>query len=157
MRRGKWGGRDVTSETAIGDVSGDSLLTEVFSRIPDQEDRALLLAHVALGVSLTSLERQLEVSREDLAARIDSTLEVLRADAELADVLSGIRRAGRMEHDRALIIRLGLQDWFCAYCMQFMIQPTTGRPRRTCSDLCRHRLWRRQAREVSLRRNSITA
>lgn len=146
MRRGSRGGYDVTSETAIGDASGDTLFLEVFARIPDREDRALLLAHIALGVSLTSLERQLGVGREDLAARIDAILASLRADAELAESLSGIRRAGRDEHDRALIIRLGLQDWFCAHCSQFMIQPSTGRPRKTCSDLCRHRLWRQQRR-----------
>jgi hypothetical protein len=121
----------------------------VFSRIPDREDRALLLAHVALGVSIASLERQLETSRDVIAARIDAVLTALRADAELTDKLSGIRRAGRDEHFQAMIIRLGLQDWFCAYCTQFMIQPATGRPRKTCSDLCRHRLWRREQSRLS--------
>src|SRR5215469_14746681 len=107
MRRGDR--PDVTSETAIGDVSGDSLLTEIFTRIPDAQDRALLLAYVALGVSLASLERQLEMSRQDIAARIDVILATLRADTVLTDALSGIRRAGRDEHYQALIVRLGLQ------------------------------------------------
>jgi hypothetical protein len=144
MRRGDRRGPDVTSEIAVGDVSGASLLTEVSSRITDEEDRKLFFAHVALGISLANLERQVETSRKELAARIDATLSTLRQDTELLDVLSGIRRAGRDEHFQAMIIRLGLQDWFCAYCMEFMIQPATGRPRKTCSNLCRHRLWRRR-------------
>jgi hypothetical protein len=146
MGRGDRRGPDITSEVAIGDVSGASLLTEVSSRIAEEQDRRVFLAHVALGISLASLERQIGTSREELAARIDATLASLRQDAELLDTLSGIRRAGRDEHFLAMIIRLGLQDWFCAYCAQFMIQPGTGRPRKTCSDLCRHRLWRRQRR-----------
>jgi hypothetical protein len=140
-------GSDVTSEAAIGDVSGDSVLAEVFSRIHDEQDRVLLLVHVALGISLASLERQVSISREELATRIDATLAALRQDTELLDTLRGIHRAGRDEHFQAIIIRLGLQDWFCAECMQFMIQPATGRPRKTCSDLCRHRLWRRLQRQ----------
>ena len=144
MSRGSQHGPDVTSETAIGDVSGDWLLTEVFSRIPDGQDRALFLAHIGLGISLASLEQQTGISRQDLKRRIDATLAALRQDADLLDALSGIHRAGRAEHFKAMIIRLGLQDWFCAYCSQFMIQPSTGRPRKTCSDLCRHRLWRQQ-------------
>jgi hypothetical protein len=144
VRRGDRCGPDVTSETAMRDVSGDSLLTEVLSRIPDKQDRAFLLAHVALGISLASLESQVERTREELASRIDETLAALRQDVELLNILSGIRRAGRSEHFQAMIIRLGLQDWFCAYCGEFMIQPGTGRPRKTCSDLCRHRLWRRR-------------
>jgi hypothetical protein len=147
MKRGNHGGPDVTSGTAIADVSGDSLLTEVLSRVPDTRDRALLLAHIALGVSLVSLERQLQASRLELAARIDAILVTLRADTDLRESLSGIHRAGRDEHFLALVTHLGLQDWFCAYCFEFMIQPVTGRPRKTCSDKCRHLLWRREHRQ----------
>ena len=146
MRRGDRRGPDITSETAIGDVSGDSLLTEVLSRIEDKHDRALLIAHIALGISLASMEEQLGASREDLGVRVNAILAALRQDTELLDTLSGIRRAGRDEHFQPMIIRLGLEGWFCAYCMEFMIQPATGRPRKTCSDLCRHRLWRQRRR-----------
>lgn len=144
MRRGDRHGPDFTSETAIGDVSGDSLLTEVSSRIRDEQDRRVFLANVALGIPIVSLERQVGLSRRDLTARIDAIIEALRQDTDLLETMRGISKAGRDEHFQAMIIRLGLQDWFCAYCMEFMIQPATGRPRKTCSDLCRHRLWRRQ-------------
>lgn len=146
MKRGDRRGSDITAETAIGDVSGASLLEEVSVRIVDEVDRRVFLAHIALGVSLANLETQVGVSREELAVRIDANLAVLRQDSELLDTLKGIRRAGRDEHFHAMIIRLNLQDWFCAFCAQFMIQPATGRPRKTCSDLCRHRLWRRRVR-----------
>lgn len=133
---------DSTADAAIGDLSGESILVEVFGRIGNPEDRALLFAHVALEIPLHSLERQSSMSRRELSRRIRAILDGLRQDAELAALLSGIHRAGRIEHYQALIVSLGLEDWFCAYCGHFMVQPRTGRPRKTCTDKCRLERWK---------------
>jgi hypothetical protein len=137
---------DKTADTAVGDVSGETILLEVFSRVSDEEDRALLFAHVALDMPLSTLKRQFGTSRHDLGHRIEAILAVLRQDAELLVLLGDFRRAGRSEHYQAIIASLGLQDWFCAYCGQFMVQPQTGRPRKTCSDPCRRKRWRESRR-----------
>ena len=133
-------GPDSTAEAAIGDVAGESVLVQIFTRIQDEQDRALILAHIGLGIPLTGLEQQFRQSRRELATRVDAILMTLREDASLADMLADVHRAGRDEHFQAIIVRLGLEDWFCAYCGKFMAQPVTGRRRRTCSSLCRHRL-----------------
>lgn len=134
-------GYDSTAGAALGELSGESLLAEVFARVPGKRDRALLLANVGLGISLASLERQFRVDRRELAARLEAILEILRGDEELSEALSGIHRAGRGDNYQAMVIRLGLEDWFCRYCGNFMVQPVTGRRRKTCSDRCRHQLW----------------
>jgi hypothetical protein len=142
--------RDSTAAAAVGDVTGEALLIELFSRVSDKEDRALLIAHGALGISLAKLAHQFGTSCGELAGRIEAILGSLRQDAELASLFSGIHRAGRNDHFQAMIIHIGLKDWFCSYCGQFMIQLPTGRPRKTCSDLCRHRLWRDKRRPAGL-------
>jgi uncharacterized protein YdbL (DUF1318 family) len=143
MRSSRGRVTDRTADTAVGDVSGETILLEVFSRVSERENRvSLLFAHVALDMSLSSLERQLGTSRRDLGRRVDTMLIGLRQDAKLLALLGEIRRAGRSEHYQAIIASLGLQDWFCAYCGQFMVQPQTGRPRKTCSDKCRRKRWR---------------
>jgi hypothetical protein len=142
--------RDSTAETAVGDVTGEALLIELFSRVTDREDRALLIAHGALGISLEKLAHQFGTSCGELAGRVEAILGSLRQDAELASLFSGIHRAGRNDHFQAMIIHIGLKDWFCSYCGQFMVQPQTGRPRKTCSNLCRHRLWREERRSAGL-------
>jgi|SRR5580693_4963065 hypothetical protein len=142
--------KDSTAESAIGDVAGEALLIELFSRVTNREDRALLLAHGALGISLAKLALQFGTSRGELADRVEAILGSLRQDDELAILFSGIHRAGRNDHFLAMIIHIGLKDWFCSYCGQFMVQSQTGRPRKTCSDLCRHRLWREGRRPAGL-------
>lgn len=128
---------DITADTAVGDVSGEMILVAVFSRVTDEEERAILFAHVALDIPLSRLERQFGTGRHGLDDRIEGILAGLRQDTELLALLGDIRRAGRSEHYQAIIVSLGLQDWFCTYCGQFMAQRRTGRPRKTCSDTCR--------------------
>ena len=133
---------DPTGNIAVGHVAGDSLLAEVLSRIEDERERVLILAHVGLGISLTALERPFGMSRQDLSSRVDTIIATLRNDSELAVTLGEISRAGRSEQYQALAFRLGLEDWFCSYCGKFIVQRETGRRRKTCGDLCRGRLFR---------------
>ena len=133
------GGRvpDTTGDTAVGDVAGGSLLVALLSRIEDKRERVLILAHIGLGMSLTTLARDLKLDRRELAKRVERILAELREDNDLAVMLSGIDRAGRPDHYQALAYRLDLQDWFCSHCGRFIIQPEIGRPRITCSNKCR--------------------
>lgn len=135
---------DVTAATAVSDVSGDLLLAAMRSRIENERDQVLILAHTALGVSLSRLASQFGLSRREVADRIDTIITRLTEDPEFASKLGDIRQAGRTEHYQALAFRIGLQDWFCACCGEFIAQPRTGRPRKTCSDYCRHKRWKRQ-------------
>jgi hypothetical protein len=107
-----------------------SVLTEVLSHVEDTQERALLFAHLALGIPLSSMEGETGISQQDLADHIDAALGALRADPDVLDALSGISRTGQEERYHAMIIRLGLQDRFCAYCEKLMIQPAIGRPSR---------------------------
>lgn len=135
---------DTTGNTAVGDLTGDSLLVEIISRIDDEQERVLIIAHKALDIPLSNLADELGTSRAELSHRVDIIIAKLSDDADLAATLNGISRAGSREHFQALIIRLGLKDWFCAYCGQFMTQRERGRKRRTCSDKCRGKLFRAQ-------------
>lgn len=135
---------DSTAADAVADVAGHVLFVELRSRIEDERDRALVFARIGLGVSLAGLERQFGEPRAELSERIESILTQLREDEELVSILSGTHKAGRAEHFRALIMGLGIQEWFCAYCGEFMVQPETGRRRKTCSDTCRRKDWRRR-------------
>lgn len=133
---------DPTSGLAAGDLAGESLVTEILSRVEDQRDRVFLLAHVGLDIPLSTLSRELKVGRAELASRIDAILGSLRNDATLSASVGDICRAGRTERYQALAFRLNLLDWFCSQCGEFMNQPRTGRPRRTCSDTCRGKFHR---------------
>jgi hypothetical protein len=133
---------DDTAEAAVGDVASDSLFTEVLSRIDDETDRILIFAGVGLEISHRNLSLALDLSTVDLTSRIDRIVSVLREDEEVAGKLHDFRRAGRVVNYLALAYRLGLQDWFCAQCGQFMVASERGRRRKTCSDRCRLRRFR---------------
>jgi hypothetical protein len=133
---------DQTGEAATGDMASDSLFKEVLVRVGDEADRVLLLAHIGLEISIRNLSRALDVSADEVAARIAGTVETLREDQELAAKLQDIRRAGRNENYQALTFALGLQDWFCSECGQFMVPSEVGAMRKTCSGRCRTRLYR---------------
>jgi hypothetical protein len=123
-------------------LSGDTLLVEMLSRIKDERERVLILAHIGLDISLRNLARTLETSCDEFAEQANAVITRLREDAELAAKLNGIRRAGRTEHYLALAVRLGLQDWFCSWCGDFLVQPERGRKRKTCGRKCRDSLYR---------------
>ena len=91
---------DTTGDTAVGDMSGDTMLAEVLSRIEDERERVLILAHVGLGMSLRSLERALGADHNQLAEQVNTIIARLREDDELVTVLSGIRRAGQLSITR---------------------------------------------------------
>lgn len=133
---------DDTGEAAVGEVASDSLFAEVLSRIDDETDRVLIFAGVGLEIPERNLSLALNMDTADLAARIDGLLAALREDREMADKLHDFRRAGQVENYLALAYRLGLQDWFCAQCEQFMVQSERGRRRKTCSGRCRLRRFR---------------
>lgn len=142
MTRGSAQRFDVTAEAAIGKVSGDALLASVLAALEDDLDQVLVIGHKALNLPFTYLARRLAMDRRDVETRVTSALATLRANAELADGLGNISRAGRLEHFHALAFRLGLLDWFCAYCGQPLVQLGVGRPRRTCDQRCRQKLSR---------------
>lgn len=142
MKSGGSRALDVTGDTATGNVAGDSLIVSVLSRIEDDLERVLILAHIGLDISLTTLARELKMDRRELAAHLDRILAKLRNDEEMAAMLSDVRRAGQPEHYHALAFRLNLQDWFCSYCERLMVQPEIGRPRNTCSARCRRLLYK---------------
>ena len=141
MRRSAGQASDLTGQIALGNVAGESLLFAILSRIDDELDRVLILAHVGLDYSFASLARDLKVDRREVAQRIEETLTVLRSDAELTAELCDIGRVGQAEHYHALAFRLNLQDWFCSHCGRLMVQPEIGRPRNTCSNRCRRLLY----------------
>ena len=156
MRRGLNRVVDTTGEAVAGDTLGDELLIAVLSNIEDKRERALLLAHLGLDLPLSALARTLESDRKALEETIGTILTRLRSDEDLVARLSNVRRAGRMEHYLGLVVKLDLQDWFCAHCRQFIAQPAVGRPRKTCSDACRqafHRAggtgWKDEAAGIS--------
>jgi hypothetical protein len=95
-----------------------------------------------LDISLHSLERPLKMTSSELADRVRTIVARLRQDEKLATTLGDIQRLGRTEHYQALVFRLGLQDWFCSYCGQFMVQSEHGPMRRTCGSRCRSALSR---------------
>jgi len=142
MRHRPGGAWDETGDNAVADVAGESLLVELFSRIEDERDRVLVLAHIGLDLSLRNLARVMGVTRVELADRVSAIIARLRQDTELADMLGDIHHVGRNDRYQALIFHLGLQDWFCSYCGDFMLQSESGPKRKTCSGKCRQRLWK---------------
>jgi hypothetical protein len=142
MRHSPGHASDRTGDSAVGEVAGESLLVEVFSRIEDERDRVLLLAHIGLDISLRNLARVMGTTRIDLEERVANIVAKLREDAELLDMLGDIHRAGANDRYQAMVFRLGLEDWFCSYCGQFMLQSELGVKRKTCSDRCRYKLYK---------------
>lgn len=132
---------DATGEVAVSNVSGDSLLISVLSRIEGELEKVLILAHVALDLPIHTLARELGLDRADVTARIERTLVALRRNHELIAQLDNIKRAGQSDHHHALAFRIGLQDWFCSQCGRPIVQPQVGRPRKTCSPKCRRLLF----------------
>jgi hypothetical protein len=132
---------DRTAGSAIGNVSGESLLAYALERIDDELDRVLILAHIALDAPLSTLVRALKVERTELAARVDRALDMLRDDEVLSAQLGDVLRAGEHEHYQTLALRLNLQDWFCSQCGGLMVQRGVGRPRSTCNSRCRRLLF----------------
>src|ERR1700730_3446048 len=116
MRRNAGQAPDLTGTVALGNIAGESLLVAILSRIEDELERVLVLAHVGLDYSLSSLARDLKLERRDIATRIERILIELREDGELATRLGYVQRAGQAEHYHALAFRLNLQDWFCSHC-----------------------------------------
>ena len=157
MKRNREHIPDVTASTAAANVAGDSLLLAVLSRIEDELDRVVLLAHVGLDVSLPNLARDLKMERRELAVRVDRIITQLREDTQLAAAIGDVQRAGQPEHYQALAFRLNLQHWFCAQCMRPMVPTEIGRPRITCSPRCRRLRFQAGAmgwREQYLRKDS---
>jgi hypothetical protein len=142
MMKGAGQRPDVTAGAAVGNVSGDALLASVLAVIDDDLDQVLVLGHGALNLPVAYLARRLAIDRRDAEDRVARALAALRANAALADGLGNVSRAGQLEHFHALAFRLGLLDWFCAYCGQPLTQPRVGRPRRTCGQRCRQKLAR---------------
>jgi hypothetical protein len=133
---------DVTGDAATGNVAGETVLSSVLATQDDELDQVLILAHLALGLPLAQLVHDLKADRRELEARAARILTRLCHDGGLSARLSGIRRAGKIEDYYPLIARLGLQNWFCARpgCPNPIVQPATGRPRRTCGIDCRRLL-----------------
>jgi len=140
---------DDTGESAVGDLAGDSLLAEILWRIDDKTDRILILGRIGLEMSDRYLSSALNIDKAVLTARVAEIMSEFREDREMAAKLSDLRRAGRVENYLALALRLGLEDWFCAACGLFMVQPERGRRRRTCSSRCRVRLSRSNGKSVT--------
>jgi hypothetical protein len=149
---------DVTGDAATDNVVGETVFASVLVTQDNELDRVLTLAHLALGIRLAQLAHDLDADRRDLEARMARIQTQLREDGGLSARLSGIRRAGKIEDYYPLIIRLGLQNWFCARpgCSNPIVQPATGRPRMTCGSKCRHLLnkasgisWKDEYRERS--------
>jgi hypothetical protein len=140
MRRNSIGRHDPTGEAAIGHVLGDAMIDHVRSKIND-EDLALLIAHIAIGQPLSSLANEQAAVYEDVASRIKDALRTLGEDEDLC-ALDGVIRAGDPASHHALIYQLGLQHWFCSTCGTYLPQLGIGRPRKTCSARCRARLHR---------------
>ncbi|GAA0535718.1 hypothetical protein GCM10010172_16240 [Paractinoplanes ferrugineus] len=137
---------DDTGESAIGDLAGDALLTELRRRIADETDRNIILGSIGLEMSDRNLALALNVDKAHVRARLVGLIAVLREDETISAKLQDLRRAGRVENFLALASRLGLQHWFCAACGSFMVQSEQGRPRRTCGTKCRVRLSRANSR-----------
>jgi hypothetical protein len=133
---------DVTGDAATGNVAGETVFSRVLVTQDDELDQVLILAHSALGLPLAQLAHDLKVDRRDLEARVARILTQLRQDGGLSAQLSGFRQAGKVEDYYPVIARLGLQSWFCARpgCANPIVQPATGRPRKTCGSKCRHLL-----------------
>jgi hypothetical protein len=137
---------DMTGDAATGNVAGGVVFTTVLAALRDELDQVLVLTHLALGIPLAPLARDLQIDRHELQARVDRILTEL-SGAEMKDRLSGIQRAGQIEHYYPIIARLGLQNWFCARpgCTNLISQSKTGRPRNTCSGRCRSQIHREKA------------
>ncbi|MEU4626842.1 hypothetical protein AB0G04_43540 [Actinoplanes sp. NPDC023801] len=133
---------DDAAEAAVGDLASVALFAEVLARINDDIDQILIFARVGLEISSRNLSLALGIDTAELDSRISRILLSLRADQEMAAALRGFHRAGRIENYQALAYRLGLQDWFCAQCGQFMVPAERGRRRKTCSNRCRLRQHR---------------
>lgn len=140
---------DSTASTAVGDVSGQTVLEEILTRLSDEQERVIVFAYAGLGFPLTALAAGFGVTHQEVKERYAVILTGLREDTELLSRLSGIRHAGRAEHYQALIQRIGLQHWFCQQCGNFMVQSGVGRPRKTCSDRCRHLNWKEKRRKAA--------
>lgn len=148
---------DKTGDSAVGDVAGESLFVEVFSRIEDEQDRVLLLAHIGLDISLRNLARAMGTTRGELEERVASIIAKLREDKELVETLGDIHRAGANDRYQAMVLRLGLEDWFCSYCGEFMLQSELGVKRKTCSDRCRYRLYKARGIGWKNQRQSLSS
>ena len=146
MRRSPGRGRDTTGDSAVGDVAGDSLLAEVSSRIEDERDRVLTLAHIGLDLSPRNLARVVGTTAAEVTDRVDATIARLREDTEFVAMLGDLNHAGRNDRYQALILHLGLEDWFCSYCGEFIRQAERGPKRKTCKDECRYRFWKADGR-----------
>jgi hypothetical protein len=143
------GSEDITGQTVTSDALGDQLMLQVLSNIGDGRERALLFAHVALGLTSASLARTFGQDRKAVEATIASLLGRLRADEDLRARFSGVCKAGRPEHHLDLAAQLGIQSWFCATCGRFIAQsPGGGRPRITCGNVCRQRRSRARYPDV---------
>ena len=114
MRRSARPADDVTGDAATNNIAGDLVLNRVLATLKDELDQVLVLTHLALGIPLAPLARDLKINRQELQARVDRILTELPRHAGLSARLSGIRRAGQIEHYYPIIARLGLQNWFCA-------------------------------------------
>lgn len=137
---------DATGNAATGNIAGGMVLNSVLTTLTDKLDQVLVLTHLALGIPLAPLARDLKMNGKDLKIRVDRIRRELSRNAGLSAQLSGIQRAGQIEHYYPIIVRLGLQNWFCAVsgCTNLVIQANTGRPRKTCSDRHRSLLNRKQ-------------
>jgi hypothetical protein len=147
---------DATWQAVASNTLGDDLVVKVLSEIVDRRERALLFAHVALDLPLASVARTLRQDRKGVEEIVNRLIGRLRADEELHAAFANVRQAGRPEHYLDLASKLGLQDWFCGHCKRFMLQPAVGRPRITCSDNCRKRLYRSKYAPPRRRRQELT-
>ena len=145
MKQGARPADDATGDAATGNLAGDLVLNSVLAVLTDELDQVLVLTHLALGIPLAPLARDLRRSQQELRARLADIRAELSQHAELSRLRS-VRRAGQIEHYYPIIVRLGLQNWFCACpgCTNLIIQSKTGSPRKTCSGRCRTRLHRQQ-------------
>ena len=130
---------DITGQVAASDALGDEFLFLVLSMVDDKRERALLFAHIALDLSLAYLARTMGQERKAVEAIVAGLIDRLQEDEDLRSRFADVQRAGRPEHFIELAAKLGLQDWSCAYCGRFIVQPSVGRPRITCSEICRKR------------------
>lgn len=135
MRRGR--ACDTTAETAAGNALGHAVLDSVLSRIEDANERAVLLAHLALDLPVPAVARALALEPRAVEETVKSLLARLRSDRVLTAQLGEIRHAGKAERYLAIAEQLNLQDWLCARCGRPMVQQRAGRTRKTCSDSCR--------------------
>lgn len=79
---------DFTADAALSNIAGESLLALVLKRIEDEQDRVLVLAHIALDTPLTKLMQpgRIVPGVFELADELGCPMEVVRqAEHMLAD------------------------------------------------------------------------